>query len=133
MQTHKPPTLFRLFLSLLDLRRDTALPLLRTETAAPPTVANTFDVATTKVTRVASEGIDDSASEIELARFHAFRLCRLLRSRTDVSIRRCLSRLTFVPESYPRIDREATQALTSKCVAWIENRRFKRLAPSCRG
>jgi len=41
MQTHKPPTLFRLFLSLLDLQ--TALPLLRTETAAPPTVANTFD------------------------------------------------------------------------------------------
>lgn len=40
MQTHKPPTLFRLFLSLLDLQ--TALPLLRTETAALPTVANTF-------------------------------------------------------------------------------------------
>lgn len=101
MQTHKPPTLFRLFLSLLDLRRDTALPLLRTETVAPPTVANTFDVATTKVTRVASEGTDDSASEIEeLARFHAFRLCRLLRSQTDVSIRRCLSRVTFVPKRH---------------------------------
>lgn len=116
MQTHKPPTLFRLFLSLLDLRRDTALPLLRTETAAPPTVANTFDVATTKVTRVASEGIDDSASEIELARFHAFRLCRLLRSRTDVSIRRCLSRLTFVPRNdHPRIDREATSVDIEMC------------------
>jgi len=41
MQTHKPPTLFQLFLLLLDLQ--TALPLLRTETVAPPTVANTFD------------------------------------------------------------------------------------------
>lgn len=36
-----PPTLFWLFLSLLDLQ--TVLLLLRTETAVPPTVANTFD------------------------------------------------------------------------------------------
>jgi hypothetical protein len=36
-----PPTLFQLFLLLLGL--ETALPLLRTETVAPPTVANTFD------------------------------------------------------------------------------------------
>lgn len=67
MQTHKPPTLFRLFLSLLDLQ--TALPLLRTETAAPPTVANTFGDDESDERVASDDDDDDSASEIELARF----------------------------------------------------------------
>lgn len=100
MQTHKPPTLFRLFLSLLDLQ--TALPLLRTETAAPPTVATPLTV--TKVTRVASD--DDSASEI--ARIHAFRLCPLLRSQTDV-------RSDVICHAYLK----AAASGKYKCVTWI--------------
>lgn len=77
MQTHKPPTLFRLFLSLLDLQ--TALPLLRTETAAPPTVANTFDG------NESDEGSERRRQRQRNRAFlHAFRLCRLLRSQTDV-------------------------------------------------
>lgn len=50
----------------------------------------------TKVTRVASDDDDDdddSANKIVLTRIHAFRLCRLLRSQTDVPIRRRLSRV----------------------------------------
>ncbi|KAL6267726.1 hypothetical protein P5V15_000797 [Pogonomyrmex californicus] len=90
MQTHKPPTLFRLFLSLLDLQ--TALPLLRTETATPPTVANTFggDESDEGSERASNDDDDDndnddSASKIESSRVsHASRLCRLLRSQTDV-------------------------------------------------
>lgn len=65
MQTHKPPTLFRLFLLLLDLQ--TALPLLRTETAEPPTVANTFGGDESDEGN--DDDDDDSASEIELGAF----------------------------------------------------------------